>query len=82
MWRKGNPPTLLLGRQIGGITMKNSIKVIQKMKYRSKETVQNVTWRDRMIGNTEREQMRVKGEVNKSNTRFIGVQEREEQRSI
>lgn len=52
------------------------------MKFRSKETVQNVTWRDRMIGNTKREQMRVKGEVNKSNTRFIGVQEREEQRSI
>ena len=28
MWRKGNPPTVLVGRQIGGITMKNSIEVI------------------------------------------------------
>ena len=27
-WRKGNPPTLLVGRQIGGITMKNSTEVI------------------------------------------------------
>ena len=35
-----------------------------------------------MIESTEREQMRVKGEVNKSNTHCIGVQEREEQRSI
>ena len=34
MWRKGNPPTLLVGIEIGGATMENSMEVPQKMKNR------------------------------------------------
>ena len=30
MWRKGNPPTLLVGMSIGTTTMENSIEVPQK----------------------------------------------------
>ena len=49
------------------------------MKHRSEKNVQNVTWRNRMMESTKREQMRVKREVVcKSNSHLIRVQEREE----
>ena len=32
MWRKGNPPTLLLGMQAGAATLGNSMQVPQKLK--------------------------------------------------
>ena len=32
VWRKGNPPILLVGMQIGTITMENSMVVLQKTK--------------------------------------------------
>ena len=35
MWRKRNPPTLLVGMQIGVATMENSIEVPQTMKTRT-----------------------------------------------
>ena len=31
-WRKGNPPTLLVGKKIGTPTKKNSMKLPQKIK--------------------------------------------------
>ena len=34
MWRKGNPPTLLVGMYIGAATMENSMEVPQKTKNR------------------------------------------------
>ena len=35
VWRKGNPPTQLMGMQIGTTTMENSMEVPQKTKYRT-----------------------------------------------
>ena len=35
MWRKGTPCVLLLGLQIGTVTMKNSLKDPQKIKNRT-----------------------------------------------
>ena len=32
MWRKGNPPTLLVGMLIGATTMENSMQITQKTK--------------------------------------------------
>ena len=32
MWRKGNPPTLLVGMYIGATTMENSMEFSQKTK--------------------------------------------------
>ena len=32
MWRKGNSPTLLVGMEIGTVTMKNSVEIPQKIK--------------------------------------------------
>ena len=32
MWRKGNPPTLLMRMQIGAIIMENSMEIPQKTK--------------------------------------------------
>ena len=32
MWRKGNPPTLLMGMQTGAGTMENSMGIPQKIK--------------------------------------------------
>ena len=34
MWRKGNPPTLLMGMQIGAGTMENSMGIPQETKNR------------------------------------------------
>ena len=34
VWRKGNPPTLLVGMSTGSITMENSMEVPQKTKSR------------------------------------------------
>ena len=34
VWRKGNPPTLLVGIYIGTATMENSMEVPQKTKNR------------------------------------------------
>ena len=34
VWRKGNPPTLLVGMKIGAATMENSMEVPQKTKNR------------------------------------------------
>ena len=33
VWRKGNPPTLLVGMEIGTTTVENSMEVPQKTKY-------------------------------------------------
>ena len=35
MWRKGNPPTLLVGMQTGAATMESSMEVPQKTKNRA-----------------------------------------------
>ena len=35
MWRKGNPPTLLMGMQIGAATVENSMDASQKTKNRT-----------------------------------------------
>ena len=35
MWRKGNPPSLLVGMQIGTTTMENSMEVPQQTKSRT-----------------------------------------------
>ena len=35
MWRKGNPPTLLVGMQVCAATMENSMEVPQKTKNRN-----------------------------------------------
>ena len=35
MWRKGNPPTLLVGMYIGVATMENSMEVPHKTKSRT-----------------------------------------------
>ena len=32
MWRKGNPPTLLVGMQAGAATLENSVEVPQNLK--------------------------------------------------
>ena len=32
MWRKGKPPTLLVGMKIGTATMENSMEVLKKLK--------------------------------------------------
>ena len=32
MWRKGNPPTLLVGMQTGAVTMENTMKSLRKLK--------------------------------------------------
>ena len=34
VWRKGNPPTLLVGIQVGADTMENSVEIPQKTKDR------------------------------------------------
>ena len=34
VWRKGDPPTLRVGMQIGATTMENSLEVPQKTKNR------------------------------------------------
>ena len=34
VWRKGNPPTLLVGKLIGAATMENSMEAPQKNKNR------------------------------------------------
>ena len=34
VWRKGNPPTLLVGTETGAATMENSMEVPQKTKNR------------------------------------------------
>ena len=34
VWRKGHPPTLLVGMQVGAATMENSTEVPQKTKNR------------------------------------------------
>ena len=34
IWRKGNPPTLLVGMELGAATMENSMTVLQKTKNR------------------------------------------------
>ena len=43
MWRKGNPPALLVGMYIGTITMENSVEVPQKTKYRTTIRPRNPT---------------------------------------
>ena len=35
MWRKGNPPALLVGMYIDAVTMENSKEVLQKTKNRT-----------------------------------------------
>ena len=35
VWRKGNPPILSVGMQVGAATMENSMKVPQKTKNRA-----------------------------------------------
>ena len=35
MWRKGTPPTLLVGMQIGAATKENSIDITQNIKIRT-----------------------------------------------
>ena len=35
VWKKWNPPTLLVGMQVAAATMKNSIEVPQKTKNRA-----------------------------------------------
>ena len=35
VWRKGNPPTLLVGMETGTTTMENRMEVPQKTKYRT-----------------------------------------------
>ena len=35
MWRKGNPPTLLVGMQYGTATLENSMEVPQKVEDRA-----------------------------------------------
>ena len=35
MWRKGNPPALLVGMEIGAATVENSMEVCQKIKNRT-----------------------------------------------
>ena len=35
MWRKGNPPTPLVGIEIGTVTIKNSVEIPQKIKSRT-----------------------------------------------
>ena len=37
--RKGNPPTLLVGIQIGKTTVENSVKFPQKTKYRTNNPI-------------------------------------------
>ena len=32
VWRKGNPPTLLVGMQAGATTLENSMEVLQEVK--------------------------------------------------
>ena len=32
VWRKGNPPTLLVGMEVGAATVENSMEVPQKTK--------------------------------------------------
>ena len=35
MWRKGSPPALLVGMEIGAATVENSVEVPQKIKNRT-----------------------------------------------
>ena len=35
VWRKGDPPTLLMGMQVGAATMENTMEVPQKTKNRT-----------------------------------------------
>ena len=35
VWREGNPPTLLVGVEIGATTVENSMEVPQKTKHRT-----------------------------------------------
>ena len=35
MWRKGNPHTLLVGKQTGAATMENSMEISQKIENRN-----------------------------------------------
>ena len=35
LWRKGNPLTLLVGMQIGTVTLENSVEISQKVKNRA-----------------------------------------------
>ena len=44
MWRKGNPPTLLVGIQVGATTVDNSMEVPQKTKNRITVIQQSHSW--------------------------------------
>ena len=44
VWRKGNSPTLLVGMQIGSVTMENSIEVPQKLKIELPYGPQSHSW--------------------------------------
>ena len=35
VWRKENPPTLLVGMEIGAVTMENNMEIPQKTKNRA-----------------------------------------------
>ena len=43
MQRKGNPPTLLVGMQVGAATLENSMEVPQKVENRAKLGPSNCT---------------------------------------
>ena len=46
MWRKGNPPTLLVGMQAGATTLENRMEVPQKVENRANLRPSNCTTRD------------------------------------
>ena len=35
VWRKGNPPTLLVGMEMGAASLENSVEIPQKTEYRT-----------------------------------------------
>ena len=43
IWRKGNPPALFLGMQIGAVTVKNSMEVLQQTEKRTTTWSSNST---------------------------------------
>ena len=43
IWRRGNPPTLLVEMQIGITTMENSMEIPQKTKYITTISSSNLT---------------------------------------
>ena len=45
MWRKGNPPTLLVGMQAGATTLENSMGIPQKVENRATLQPSNCTTR-------------------------------------